>query len=272
MRELNVFTRGNEMKSPADILKRVKIMNLSESSVVLSGLAAYFSNNMEVMDKIKEIAEEIDNGVYGDLSIDLPVVAAIDVCNKIKDKEQDIYIKYKPQQEVSIMTLMGAYIESRHMLMEEFEIREDQLSQTPEIKNDNWNLNYPGNTGVIPTATPHMIIEKCDNPDCNGSCNECTLAICSVCREAEGGLTTHCPGRDRHPAGLSAFDSLVDYRYGMWWEGVTNSQFVGSESVLKKEAEFLNWARGVNLPAEELKRWEDRLEVMTKKWHAKNNL
>ena len=35
---------------------------------------------------------------------------------------------------------------------------------------------------------------KCTDKECTGMCHACTLSCCSVCRGAEGTLTTDCPG------------------------------------------------------------------------------
>ena len=37
--------------------------------------------------------------------------------------------------------------------------------------------------------------ELCTNPDCDGSCPFCTLAVCSVCGCMEGSLLEYCPGK-----------------------------------------------------------------------------
>ena len=65
----------------------------------------------------------------------------------------------------------------------------------------------------------HKIEYSCIREDCGGTCFGCTLGSCSVCRAAEGGLATECPGV---PISEEQADAIcagkLDFIGGRWME------------------------------------------------------
>ena len=59
---------------------------------------------------------------------------------------------------------------------------------------------------------------ECRREDCNGSCPECCLSVCSVCGLSEGAQTTHCPGEPSGHRADEVYAGKRDYRDGEWIE------------------------------------------------------
>lgn len=74
-----------------------------------------------------------------------------------------------------------------------------------------------------------------------GTCAECNLSVCTVCRAYEGGLTTHCPGAFV-PVELSdrVYGGEIDFRSGKWREGLTNRGMATNPvKALEQEQKYL---------------------------------
>jgi hypothetical protein len=63
----------------------------------------------------------------------------------------------------------------------------------------------------------HTKTEPTCNGDCGGTCSDCCLFICAVCRGAEGSLPTECPGERMDEATQDAvYAGRRDFVGGVW--------------------------------------------------------
>jgi len=62
----------------------------------------------------------------------------------------------------------------------------------------------------------HVYVERCDNPDCDSSCNLCNLTVCKVCNLYEGGLPTECPGKPSMAHANAIYEGREDFKDGKW--------------------------------------------------------